>query len=91
MQKIVTDAAKKAGIQEPVRTRFEGHVRRQITADSFVAYWRDRMRAAGVSDKVLLDYLIGYQISARDQFSDKQVVETYRKAEACLKIPIRAE
>jgi len=99
MQAIISEAAEKAGIQRAVPRKLaikdnEGNVLRQrkwheVHHHIFRAYFKSRMRKAGVVDNELLNYILGHKPAyggTYDRFSEPEILEAYVKAEQYLKL-----
>lgn len=87
IRRIVATAAFKAGIQKELPTKLGK--RYEVHCHSFRRFWRHQMRKAGVTDVLLLDFMMGHRLpyhGTYDRFLDEDLLDAYRRAEPYLRI-----
>jgi integrase/recombinase XerD len=88
VHRIVRDAAEKIGIKDRKKTEL-GRYMYEMRPRQFRSYWKRQMKNGGVTDRDLLNFLMGHKLpykGAYDQFPDRDLIEKYKQAEPQLKV-----
>jgi integrase len=89
MNRVVDEAAEKVGAQQPIETKLNGRSLHRVHPHVFRKYWKHQMKAGGVKDRDLLDFLMAHKLpygGAYDAFPDEDLLREYRRAEKKLRV-----
>jgi integrase len=89
MGRIVDEAAKKVGAQQPIGTKLDGRNLHTVHPHVFRKYWKRQVKAGGVKDRDMLDFMMAHKLpygGAYDAFPDEDLLRAYRKAERKLRV-----
>lgn len=90
MNRIVDEAAKKVGVQQPIETKLGQRSLHRVHPHVFRKYWKRQMKAGGAKDRdLLLEFVMAHKMpygGAYEAFPPEDLLKAYRRAEKKLKV-----